>query len=211
MQLYISGISEFTELPGAELLDNARRSRLEKYKVREDRQRCLVAGLLLRYALGDRIKQIEFMERGKPFLPQGPCFNLSHSGDYVILAVSASELGADIEKIGSYKDRLARRCCTEDELSWLSARDPSAFYRLWTGKESIMKATGSGLSMDPGSFSLCPAEDGQYLVFGRPWYLCWPELFDDHCICVASPQKEEPEIIYVSEKTLIGEEYSNEA
>lgn len=205
MKLYIAKASDFVSLRGVELLTAERRTRLEKYNIIADKQRCLAAGLLLRFALGERAKYIEYAEKAKPILLGGPYFNLSHSGDYVILAVSENEVGADIERIGPYKEKLVRRCCTEDELSWLSLREGTAFYRLWTGKEAVMKATSYGLSMDPGSFSLSPAEDGIYVVSGRAWYLCWPELFEGYSICIASSAKEDIELVYLSEKELISE------
>ena len=205
MKLYITKASDFVNLRGAELLTVERRTRLEKYNIIEDKQRCLAAGLLLRFAMGESAGHIEHTAKGKPFLKEGPCFNLSHSGEYVILAVSENEVGADIERIGPYKEKLVRRCCTEDEFTWLSLREGTAFYRLWTGKEAVMKVTGYGLSMDPGSFSLSPAEDGVYEVSGRAWYLCWPELFEGYSICIASSAKEDIELVYLSEKELISE------
>lgn len=205
MKLYLADISGFSQLEGLELLYDERRRRLEKYNIMEDKQRCLVAGLLLRYALGDSANRLHYGDRGKPFLPDGPCFSLSHSGNYVVLALAEYDIGVDIEKLGEYKEKLARRCCTEDEIVWLSLREISAFYRLWTGKEAVMKATGFGLSMDPGSFSLSPAEDGVYEVSGRSWYLCWPELFDGYSCCIASSKKEDIEVVYMSEKELISE------
>ena len=101
MKLYIAKCSDFTELQGTELLSPARRKRLEKYNIIEDKQRCLAAGLLLRFALGAMAAQIEYTHKGKPFLRNGPYFNLSHSGEYAIMAVSENEVGADIQMIGA--------------------------------------------------------------------------------------------------------------
>ena len=89
---------------------------------------------------------------GKPYLLDGAFrFSLSHSGEYVICAVSALEVGADIqEKKDSDYLKLSRRfftrkeqdafdsCCSEQE-----QRD--LFYLLWTRKEAYGKLTGRGL------------------------------------------------------------------
>lgn len=202
MKLYIAKCSDFAGLEGAELLDPQRRERLEKYNKAEDKQRCLAAGLLLRCALGDMAAQIIYGEKGKPCLPNGPHFNLSHSGDYAVLGMSEHELGVDIEKIGGYKDKVARRSCTAEELAWLEAQDKAEFYRLWTAKESIMKATGLGLSMAPGSFSVLPCENGRHVIDGICWYLTWLAL-PGYCLCCACAADEEIELCFPDKKALL--------
>ena len=175
------------------------------YRRREDQARCLVAGLLLRMALGSHVAALLQNAQGKPYLPQGPCFNLSHSGAYVILGVSAHETGVDIERIGPFEDKVARRCYTEAELAWLYAqRDASAFYRLWTAKESIMKASGLGFAMPPESFSVLPVEEGWHMVAGRPWFLRWHTLAG-HALCSACASDAEVRLVRVSRAELMAD------
>ena len=52
------------------------------------------------------------------------------------------------------------------------ADDPlTRFFRLWTWKESVMKATGLGLSLEPRRFEVLPFADGLPIrLFGREWY-----------------------------------------
>lgn len=202
MQLYISNIHGFEALPGTELLSEKRRRELEKLNKAEDKQRCLVAGLLLRHALGEAAEKLMYGEKGKPYLSGGACFNISHSGEYVVLAVSENNLGVDIERIGVYKEKLAQRCCTEEEFLWLENRDKSDFFRLWTGKEAVMKATGLGLAMSARSFSVLPVEDGALLIHGRIWYLSWYEL-PGHVFCTACEADEEAGLYYPETKDLL--------
>ena len=202
MQLYISNIRGFETLPGTELLSAKRRRQLEKLNKAEDKQRCLVAGLLLRHALGEAAARLQFTEKGKPWLPEGPCFNLSHSGEWVVLACSEHELGVDIEKLGEYKEKLARRCCTEEELLWLENRDKSDFFRLWTGKEAVMKATGLGLALPARSFSVLPLDNAPHVVSGRCWYLRWYD-FPGYALCTACAVDESHRPIQLSNRELL--------
>ena len=59
----------------------------------------------------------EYLQNGKPRLLKYLNFfyNISHSGDYAICAVSDSEVGVDIQKIRKPDMRIAKRYFTEDE------------------------------------------------------------------------------------------------
>lgn len=203
MEIYYCGIDVFADMAGVEFLTSERRARMERYRKPADRIRCLVAGLLLHMALGERVSVLRENKQGKPYLPQGPCFNLSHSGKYVILGVSRHELGVDIERIAPFDDRVARRCYTDEELTWLySQGDTRAFYMLWTAKESIMKATGLGFTLPPESFSVLPVEDGWHTVCGRRWFFRWHGL-PGHEICSACAFDEPVHLIPVDRAKLI--------
>lgn len=89
---------------------------------------------------------------GKPALPAGPQFNLSHSGDLALCVVTkASAVGVDLERIRpiAEADELARRWlgpevhpapCVE-----LDAPPGRAFLRRWTMREAYLKALGIGV------------------------------------------------------------------
>lgn len=203
MKLYIASTDKLTRLPGLELISPQRRCRLEKYMKQEDRQRCLAAGLLLRHALGERVRDIVSGPKGKPYIPGGPCFNISHSGEYVVLGMSGYELGLDIEALGQYRDMLARRCCTDEEYIWLQEQNPEIFYKLWTGKESIMKATGLGFALPAGSFSLLPLSDGLHTVNEQSWYMKWLDILPGYALCAAMSEDENIEAVRLSAEELL--------
>lgn len=184
IRLYYTDIRDFLNLRGLSFLTPERRERLKRYLHAEDRARCLAAGLLLRRFISDQEPQKG--PWGKPYIPHAPQFNLSHSGSYVVLAVSGHSVGVDIEQHRPFDLRVARRCFTPDELRWLTAHtDPvRAFYILWTAKECIMKATGLGFHMPPETFAVCPDISRGCDSTGQKWHLAWTALAE-HTVCTA--------------------------
>lgn len=204
MQVYFSKITDFEDLKGVELLTVDRRAQFDRYSYLSDKAKCLVAGLLLRRAFGSRVNEIKISNKGKPYFENNDAFfNLSHSGDMVVLAVDADEVGIDIEQIRLVNKRVAERCYTRDELDYLySKSDLSEFYKLWTAKESLLKAIGSGFTVSPASFSVLPKENGLHTLLGDDWYLTWYN-FDDYecCLCSKTPEKVTP--IYIDREELL--------
>ena len=75
-------------------------------------------------------------------------FNISHSGQYAVIAISSKPVGIDIENISdSFQyEEVAARCFNGEELICLKDQNTTFdFFRLWTRKEAILKATGEGL------------------------------------------------------------------
>ena len=72
------------------LLSGERRDRVLSAHSEVNALRSLGAGLLLRHYVGPG--PFSYGEYGKPFLPGGPPFSLSHGGDLVVLAVAAALL-----------------------------------------------------------------------------------------------------------------------
>jgi 4'-phosphopantetheinyl transferase len=98
--------------------------------------------------------QFEYSSHGKPFLKGRPLFfNVSHSGEWGLCAVCwHHDLGVDLERLDPDLDMmlLARKYFSAQEQKVLhtaaSHRRRRTFFRLWTGKEAILKAQGLGLS-----------------------------------------------------------------
>lgn len=102
---------------------------------------------------------------GKPALKQAAClhFNLSHTKDYALLAISdLSPVGVDIEICKQTRDILAiaKRFFSQAEHEWLAStaieQRFDRFYQLWCHKEAYLKALGLGLQGGLSSFSLSP-------------------------------------------------------
>jgi phosphopantetheinyl transferase len=82
-----------------------------------------------------------------------PGFNLSHSGDCIAIGVADTDIGVDIERLRPmpHADEVARHVFHPEELHWLAHQPDAlrAFFRLWTLKESLLKAVGTGFSVPP--------------------------------------------------------------
>lgn len=206
MELYISGTQEFFNLDGLSFVPATRQERIHRYVKTEDKARCLVAGLLLRRFCGVTSEtQLAYGSNGKPYLKDGTFyFNLSHSGDYVVLATSTKEIGVDVEKIEPYSDSVAKRCFTPPEYKWLKQeRNIEAFYRLWTAKESVMKGTGLGFSLPPEDFCVLPLDESAHHIGRKTWFFDWIP-YNEHMVCRAAVCAEEKtEVIPVAASALI--------
>lgn len=126
-----------------------------KYKRWQDAQ----AFLLGRYLLSEGLKrcgfdrhlitQIDYTKYKRPFLPIPLDFNISHSGKYVLCALSLYKIGIDIEAVSSLTIDDFASCFSPEELSRITnAPDRyNEFFKYWTIKEAVIKADGKGLSI----------------------------------------------------------------
>ena len=88
----------------------------------------------------DLPKEVEIVrkEGEKPrFDTEEAYFNLSHSGGVMMLGISHSPIGVDIEKI---------RDIDYKKFDFIDADDIEDFFEKWTERESYLKFTGEGLS-----------------------------------------------------------------
>ena len=106
---------------------------------------------------------------GKPRLaaPNAPGFNLSHSGEVVLLAIArGADPGIDVEALRPRPRalQLAQRYFTAAEAAALARRSEAdrqqAFYQLWTAKEAVLKALGRGLAFGLDRVGFALAADG---------------------------------------------------
>lgn len=115
-------------------------------------QRTGVAAHALRFATGRH-------DKPRLDMTQAPAFNMSHSGRWALIGIGGvAPIGVDIEAPREMDDlmALAERNFTSTECRELLALPEAgrlrAFLRCWTRKEAVLKAVGSGLSIEPGLF-----------------------------------------------------------
>ena len=168
----LSGDAEYQFL--LELIgDEQERAGVEKYRLPEDRQRALVSRLLARKVsaemcgLAHNDVSIQRTRSGKPFLstPHTTAsqpnfnFNISHDGDFVVLASEPTCLvGVDVvaprEKTPNRGGRDAlRNSFTYQEQAYINGHETEfekdrAFGLLWSCKEAYIKARGDGLKFE---------------------------------------------------------------
>ena len=85
----------------------------------------------------------------KPFLENGPCFNISHSGNLVVVVFSDThEVGVDIEHIQDIDAASIAGHFHENEIHYLKNNhyNKELFYEIWTRKEALLKASGEGIT-----------------------------------------------------------------
>ena len=137
----------------------------------KDKNRSLGAGIALdhaleTYGLKEKSVEYEFGEWGKPTLKYQPNihFSLSHSGDYAICSIGDKPMGNDIELIKEDRLKVADRFFAKEELDWMyAAQDETEvterMFRIWTMKESFLKATGKGISLPLNEFAVLADEE----------------------------------------------------
>ncbi|WP_052341290.1 4'-phosphopantetheinyl transferase family protein [Salinarimonas rosea] len=160
-------VDAYRDLMTEEERARERRFHFEADRLRYATARALVRTTLSRYGAREaRAWRFTADRFGKPHLDAdgaaavpGLSFNLSHSGDLVVLAVAAGcTVGVDVERI---RDRgnlpgLAAHVFAPEEAQALARVDPVArayrFFEHWTLKEAYIKARGMGLSLSLSSF-----------------------------------------------------------
>ncbi len=157
------------------LLDEERQARVRRLSASDDALRSLAAGLLLYDAFGENARNATFVhgKRGKPHLPDRRPFNLTHAGDYAVLALAGDAVGVDIERIRDIDwEKVSQRFYHPDEQAFLAkADDPRAtFFTIWTLKEAYLKAEGQGFSVSPASFSVLPCGGETAVLSGTTSY-----------------------------------------
>ncbi len=156
----------FAEAPEWEWLTVDERARAQRLVRPRDGRRFVLCRGALRVIVAGLLDRepgaVEFRSGpgGKPILPprepgnQPPWhFNVSHSGDLALIAVSRTrELGVDVEKTRTISEaaRIVRSYFTETETEQFHQLEETAradaFIRGWTRKEAILKAQGVGLA-----------------------------------------------------------------
>lgn len=166
------------ELAGG-VLDAAERARAAAFRREEDRDAYVVAHVGLRLLLGSVLGS----EPGDVVLERRPCpgcgephgrpgvagepvqFSLSHTPGRVLLALAATPVGVDVERIPapSTVDDVMRALHPGEqaELSALSAHERAvAFGRVWVRKEAYLKGLGIGLTRGLDRDYLGTGQDG---------------------------------------------------
>lgn len=160
-------------------LSSDERIRAEDFRFEDPKRRFVVARFALRRLLGRYLgvqpAAIEFDvdSNGKPRLAQkhaatGLRFNVSHSGDLALVAITAGcEVGIDVERLREVirMDQIAKRFFHPSEAEALLATPIAersvAFFRYWTANEAVLKALGTGITGSLAHFHVPPGDGSQ--------------------------------------------------
>lgn len=137
-------------------LPESQRKKVQKFKRWEDAHASLLGKLLLLECLSTfnitdlDLHQLQLTTYNRPYFNTNLDFNISHSGCYVVCAMSDHcRIGIDIEEIHALQIEDFKNQFSEYEWSRIDMADNrmKEFYKCWTGKEAIIKADGRGLNL----------------------------------------------------------------
>ena len=149
-------------------------ARANRFRQLKDHNRFIISRGALRHILGRYLNQspaavaFGIGENNKPYIkntnPSNLQYNLSHSGNAILLAISNSAIGADIEFINrsfGFIEVLGDNFSADEIKHINQAESAHRFFRLWTRKEALTKATAQGLD---GDLRLIQALDGTHII-----------------------------------------------
>ena len=165
-----------------QVLSPAELERAGRFRVLDAARRFVTCRAALRRVLGDltgqppRALRLRAEPLGKPVMDGGPCFNLSHSRGWAMLAVAAFPVGIDIEAVRPTHPQVEHLVFTAAERRDLdrvpAAERSAAFFRAWTRKEAAIKAVGGSIADAPSfTVTLGIAPGIRAAGHGGPWQL----------------------------------------
>lgn len=175
MDIYYLNITPFRNkinfINNLENIDEERKAKIERYKQTDDKLRSLGAGILLnyireKYNISDKVLVEKY---GKPYFESNKIyFNLSHSGNFVVAAVSTHNVGIDIQRVKEDKHRVAEKNFLPSECNFINAAKDDVekmerFCQIWTAKEAYLKYIGMGLRKPLNSFVVTIEGEELYL------------------------------------------------
>lgn len=170
--IYFMEINEdFSEQQQAMLafLSMEKQQKILSLRFAVDKKLSLFADVLVRclacqiHNLKNQDMVFEQNDFGKPYLAGFPAFqfNISHTRNALVVAISNQAVGIDIEKVQQANLRIAQQFFTAKEVAWIyeeAEKQDERFYAVWTQKEAYLKWLGKGISMPLSSFDIL--EDG---------------------------------------------------
>lgn len=167
-------------------VNESQKEKALKYKNEIDQIRSLASSYLVNSLSNEPLL---FNDMGKPFFENGPYFNISHSGKYIVMAVSDKEVGVDIEESVEKDMSSLIRIFNEAEAKMI--KEHADFYYLWCAKESLIKCIGSSISHVKEIPGL--PLNGLKTFKGKD-YQCKTFVYEKHIISITRESKEEFEV-----------------
>lgn len=200
VRIFIADISG-VDIGHCSLIDGERAGRVSRLKITDDKKRCIMSGLLIKHFFGGSV--IYRNEWGKPFAADGGHFNISHSGRYVLFAVSDFAVGCDIEYVRFLNPlKTGRAVFVDSEKQYIenSVDKIGAFFELWTKKESLLKCMGEGFHKCAKSVDVSA---DRFEENGKVYYMkCY--RFADYTVSVCSVNNDFPKSVqFIDLKELV--------
>lgn len=220
------------------LLSSEESTRALKFRFEIDRRRTLLGRLLILYVCRTLLNEpslhtinayLHRTDAGKPVFdlaayaaavasrsssrPRVLHFNVSHHGDWVVIAASTRvRIGVDVmryepvDDVGKYFDTMEKNFTGfEWEFIRGDASDSgfvklNRFYDNWSLKEAYVKATGTGIGLDLRRIDFRVGESIELIVDGRAsteWRFSKQLLDDEHVVSTAIEGFDEDDVDFV--------------
>jgi 4'-phosphopantetheinyl transferase len=162
---------------------------------RQARQALKISAQKSGIQIGDPVKD----DNGVPRPVDGIHWSISHKTRYVCGVAAPAPIGIDIERVRDFSEGLFQKTAVKREwtLADMETGSVTAFFRFWTAKEAVLKATGIGIK-DLLKCRVHQILDDHHLLIkydGRDW-LIEHFFFEDH---VASIVKSSFQIEWIVE------------
>ena len=192
VEIYLLSLSDSIGLIDTSIIPKSQLIEINQYHNQQDRDKRLLARSFLYSYLKehDGIDKFDlaFNNYNKPYLKHYPKlhFNFSYSNDAVLVGVSKTHVfGLDVEYIDLKLpvNNIFSTIFSKEEKKYFHhlqsiTEKQFFFYRIFTLKESLIKAMGMGLYFDTTSINCLSLLSGQAFIYKDDCY--YSEVFDLH-------------------------------
>lgn len=190
-----------------DLLDKTTQEKVIKTLNKEKKLQIATADLLLKYALRDLGYKEEVIVEylPKPVLKESNLhISKSHSGTYALVAVSSSNVGADIQKFKTVKT--PERLLGPSELKHYneSLKIEQTFTLYWSVKEAFIKYHGFLIKPYKEIIFNIEAKIDNFSGGKIDDLFCYQSFFKDYSFAVVSSKFTSPDVYFISSAELVG-------
>ena len=175
-------------------LPESEQIRIKRFKFPIDAKLCLYGKVLLMKGLSRMgiselcLDEMVFTKFGRPYFNRDLDFNISHSGNCIMVAITDNgRLGVDIEQLRELDISCFQDYFNREEWSKISTAQNrfKRFFETWTQKEALVKADGRGLSFPLQEVFI---ENNKGKIGDHIWYLT-PVILDEKYIAHLATSK----------------------
>lgn len=159
MYLFYENISHYNNndyLSFYKNINQIKQNKIDKLLRANDKKLSILGELILKegikkiYNLDYNLLEFKFNSYGKPYIANSDInYNMSHSHEYSVCALSKNTIGVDIEHIRKVDLNIAKQFCNDRELDYIYQSDKDRekrFFEIYTLKEAYFKMLGTNLN-----------------------------------------------------------------
>lgn len=122
--------------------------KITKIKNLKTKKMAIFNKIFLQRILNNNLEKLKYTDFGRPYLKNKPDFNLSHSENYLVCAITEyGKIGIDLEELREINfQSLSKRFFHKNEQLFINTK--RNFFKVWTRKEALLKAHGCGLRVE---------------------------------------------------------------